>query len=612
VFELGKVFEHSPKLKQQLKTSIMNTQLLTEQLLNFADDQLIHAPVIQIHDQYFFNQATEVITQINQLYYPVVNALHQELDRQIKIANLHRHLIEFSFIILFIIVIGFISHVNHRINHSLKIATTCFEKIGQGDYDYPIKIKYHDEIGKLLFSLEKMRSRLSDSIEELNQAVNNLSEVQRIAHIGNWNWNLLQNTLIWSEEVYRIFEVEPTNFTPNYQNFLQQIIDKDRLKIQAEIDKALHIPGNYFFDYQIMTPKGKIKIIHQRLETKFNRQGQAIRMIGTVEDITERKQQEKQKRHAEKMAALEQLIAGIAHEINTPLGVIQASTRIMQRFLIHTLTTLPPLIRQLSIEDNQIFSLVLTQALSNNFLTISAKQQRQKRRQLTTELSSHFTNAEGIADTFVDIGLYHPTNKIIDLFKQQNGEALLELAYHLVELQKGMQQIHFATERVTKIVFALKTYTLENTQGEKTAYSITEGIETILTLYQNQFNLGIELIKDYPAHLPEIYGYADELNQVWTHLIFNAIQAMGHQGQLIIKAKVINSYIRVLIQDNGEGIEAKNLPRIFEAFFTTKPTGEGSGLGLHVAKKIIENHQGCIEVNSQSGCTQFWVYLPFK
>jgi signal transduction histidine kinase len=128
-------------------------------------------------------------------------------------------------------------------------------------------------------------------------------------------------------------------------------------------------------------------------------------------------------------------------------------------------------------------------------------------------------------------------------------------------------------------------------------------------LYRNQIKQGIEVVCDYQS-IPSIWCYPDELIQVWTNLIHNAIQAMANQGNLAIATLQHDNYVVVQVQDSGSGILLEIQGRIFEPFFTTKPIGEGSGLGLDICRKIIDKHQGRIELTSHPGQTIFSVWLP--
>lgn len=166
-----------------------------------------------------------------------------------------------------------------------------------------------------------------------------------------------------------------------------------------------------------------------------------------------------------------------------------------------------------------------------------------------------------------------------------------------------------AVDRSAKIVFALKSYSHFDQSGNKQLMQVTTGLETTIAIYQNQLKRNIHLIRDY-QDVPDIWGYPDELIQVWTNLIFNAIQAMESGGTLTIAIRKAEEYVEVSITDTGLGIPPEVQQKIFDAFFTTKPAGEGSGLGLHICKKILDKHQGQIKMESNPGHTQFSVCLP--
>jgi two-component system, NtrC family, sensor kinase len=198
----------------------------------------------------------------------------------------------------------------------------------------------------------------------------------------------------------------------------------------------------------------------------------------------------------------------------------------------------------------------------------------------------------------------------LPLLQDPDSETILHHAYQLVSLQKSAKTMQTAIDRVAKVVFALKSYARYDSSGEKVLANITEGIETVLTLYNNQLKQGVEVVKNY-REVPSILCYPDELNQVWTNLVHNALQAMVYKGILRIDVTQDDRNLLVSITDSGEGISPEIMPKIFEPFFTTKSAGEGSGLGLDIVRKIIEKHQGKIEVESIPGKTTFTIYLPF-
>jgi signal transduction histidine kinase len=314
---------------------------------------------------------------------------------------------------------------------------------------------------------------------------------------------------------------------------------------------------------------------------------------------------------SEKMAALGQLVAGIAHEINTPLGAIRSSVENIADFLKENLLHFPDFLHSLIPEYRQHF-LEILQRSSRQTTSLSSKEKRQLKRALIQELESEkISNADTIADSLVDLGIYDRVENLLPLMQDKNGYQILEKAYQVASIQKSADTIRTATEKAAKIVFALKNYARYDHTGEKVRSQITEGIETVLTLYNNQLKHGIEVTRNYQSNLPSLLCYPDELNQVWTNLIHNAIQAMDYKGHLMISVNHQADSLLVTITDNGKGIPSEVISRIFEPFFTTKPPGEGSGLGLDIVKNIIQKHNGKIFVESIPGKTTFTVSLPF-
>jgi signal transduction histidine kinase len=329
------------------------------------------------------------------------------------------------------------------------------------------------------------------------------------------------------------------------------------------------------------------------------------------ETLEHLKQTQRQLIVSEKMAALGHLIAGVAHEINTPLGAIRASIENITATLDQTLIQLPEFFRSISEDRQHDFFALLTKALHKNVI-LSTREERQRRHKLIEELQAyHLQNEQKISRILVNLGVYENIQPFLPLLQDPDHEQILTMAYRLAGLQESTHIIAEAIDRAAKVMFALKTYARYDQSGKMIEANLSEGIETVLTLYQSQMKHGVELIRKYEALQP-ILCYPDELNQVWTNLLQNALQAMDYKGTLTITIGKRGEQAVISIADTGTGIPDEIKERIFEPFFTTKPQGEGSGLGLDIVKNIIEKHQGKITVETKPGHTTFSVWLPIR
>jgi signal transduction histidine kinase len=175
-----------------------------------------------------------------------------------------------------------------------------------------------------------------------------------------------------------------------------------------------------------------------------------------------------------------------------------------------------------------------------------------------------------------------------------------------------LSEVQQTTERISQIVRAMKSYTYLD-QAPILEVDVHEGLENTLVIMQHKLKQGVTIKREYSANLPRIEAYASELNQVWTNIIDNATDAMNGKGEIILRTYAEDHHVIVEIIDNGSGIPENILPRILEPFFTTKPPGKGTGLGLHISHDIVANrHHGQLLVESKPGETKFKVVLPVR
>jgi signal transduction histidine kinase len=315
---------------------------------------------------------------------------------------------------------------------------------------------------------------------------------------------------------------------------------------------------------------------------------------------------------SEKMAALGQLTASVAHEVNTPLGVIRSATGNIIATLKVLLPQLPVLMQRLNPRQQAAFIALVNTSLQQQ-QSLSTKEERQLRRRLQTELDAlGLVESQEIAIQLTLLRIESSLEAYQHLLEAPDCDEILQVAYNLVQQNQNAISIQQEVDRAAKIVFALKTYSHRSREAEeKSLIQISECLEIALTLYQNRLKQGIEVIRKYDP-VPDLLCNPDALTQVWVNLIDNAIYAIGQTGTLEIAIALQAGQIVVEITNSGAAIPDEIIPRLFEPFFTTKPRGEGSGLGLDIVRQIVQKHDGEIQVQSQFGQTTFIVMLPLS
>ena len=329
--------------------------------------------------------------------------------------------------------------------------------------------------------------------------------------------------------------------------------------------------------------------------------------------LTELRNTQDQLIQSEKLAALGQLIAGVAHEINTPLGAINASQGFMDKNLGNLMQNLQDSGSALEGDVKVAFDALVQDTLDSGG-SLTSREERQIARSLSKELDAEgIDNARAKAKALVQVGLREGHMNYLPIFKHEKAEDILELAGMIGKFNINISNIGLAVSKTQKIVFALKNYSRKQVTADLEPLDIVDNVQTVLTIYANQLKYGFTVHEDYDADIPPMQGYPDELNQVWTNIIHNAMQAMPDGGDLYLSVKREGDQVVTRIRDTGTGIPDDVLPKIFEAFYTTKGAGEGSGLGLDIVKKIVDKHQGTIDVETEVGQgTTFIVTVPVE
>ncbi|MBF0289900.1 MAG: GHKL domain-containing protein [SAR324 cluster bacterium] len=388
---------------------------------------------------------------------------------------------------------------------------------------------------------------------------------------------------------------------------------KDILKVKEYQEHPLHDEFSVLLkNYKKLSKQmSRLVKINDRQQAELQQSSEELKT--TLSQLEEQHRQlqatQDQLVESEKMAALGLLVAGIAHEINTPFGAIHSSVHHISASL-DSLSQLPRFINTLTPEKQNLF-FDLLEADSIDTTTLSTREERKLRRELQQKLETMgVDDSRKLATELIQLGLLENLDPFSALFQDPVAQEIVRIASQWKQPRRGIENIAIAMERVSKLIFALKNYARQDLTGDhKTETDLRENVETVLTLYQNQFKQGVDVVRDF-EEIPLLHCHADELIQVWTNLIHNALQAMKQKGKLVIKIYQEDQNIAVEFIDSGCGIPPETIDQIFKPFYTTKPPGEGTGLGLDIVKKIIDKHRGTIAVKSRPGCTNFMVCLP--
>jgi signal transduction histidine kinase len=329
-------------------------------------------------------------------------------------------------------------------------------------------------------------------------------------------------------------------------------------------------------------------------------------MSDRVREITRVEQQR------DRLASLGKLSAGLAHELNNPAAAAKRATSQLRDMLTGIKSAslelgscdLSPLQKSEIEKLEALFT--QTDVVPPDALTVSDLEDR-----IDSLLRSHGQNdlwqlAAGLARRNIKP---EAVESLFAKLDPDTARAALVRISASVEIASLLREIESSTSRISDLVGAIKEYTYMD-QAPVQNVDVVKGLETTLTILNHKLKHGVAVRRDYDPGPLLVNSFGSELNQVWTNIIDNAIDAMHGTGELRVRTHRDDAGVVVEIGDNGPGIPDDVQPHIFEPFFTTKGIGEGTGLGLDTVQRIVKKHRGSIQLSSKPGNTRFQVWLP--
>jgi signal transduction histidine kinase len=319
-------------------------------------------------------------------------------------------------------------------------------------------------------------------------------------------------------------------------------------------------------------------------------------------------------RQRQSLVTLGKLAAGLAHEINNPAAAAIRAVDALDgasQTLISSLGKLAhdEISAQQFIALDELRSQLDPHAAAKDPLAVSDREEELYSWLSQRRIDQEWIIAPPLAAAGADLAW---CERAAALLPGAALEAGLEWVASTLLAATLLAELRQSTNRVSELVAAVKSYS-QMDRASMQRIDVTSGIESTLTMLAHKLGDGVTVMREYGADVPQVEAHAGELNQVWTNLIDNAIDAMGETGTLKITTSAQDDGVQVEIADTGPGMSAEVAARAFEAFYTTKDVGKGTGLGLDIVRRIVEErHGGTIKIESQPGNTVLRVRIPAR
>ncbi|MEW6303770.1 MAG: PAS domain S-box protein [Verrucomicrobiota bacterium] len=492
--------------------------------------------------------------------------------------------------------------------------------------------------------------------EALKQSRRFLEKAQEVGHVGSWiSYPGSERTVIWSRETRRIFGVD--EFDGKLDTFYARVHPEDLPRVKAASDAALTGKGPYNIEHRIVWPDGKVRWVHEQADVETGEDGSSFRLVGVVQDITERKEAEEALRRSEEQ------YRSVVNQVREVIFQTDGQGRLTFLNAAWTQTTGfdtnetlgTPMLDYVTPEDRERSVMEFQPLLEGRqpFCRFESRYRNKGGGFRWIELNASVIKDEtgrvsGTSGTLNDVtqrrqledqlrqmqkmdsvgqlaaGIAHDFNNLLTI--HQGYVSLLLTRYGKdVKLAEPLKQISAATERAVSLTRQLLLFSRRQLMQPR-RQDVTELISNMTRMLGRLLGEDIALQLNHGSRLPSIHADAGMMEQVIMNLAVNARDAMPNGGKLIVRTSTIElseeyaalnaearpgCFVVISVSDTGSGIAPENLARIFEPFFTTKDVGKGTGLGLATVHGIVKQHNGWVEVESTLGAgTTFRIYLP--
>lgn len=483
--------------------------------------------------------------------------------------------------------------------YQLKNARTTI-KLVMNENNIPVKLSGETIDISFIKSAQKELEKLSAIASKTSNGILILSDKCEIDWV-NQGFTIMTG--------YRIDELKKLPFGRILPDNKKNLGDKDFLYLQLtqnhSISDELQIKAKH---------KNKIHVllnISPILDYELNPESYIV----ILTDISQQRKVEEELRQAEKMAALGKLSAGLAHELNNPAA---AATRASKNIKIE-FEKIQEILISLHKIDNQQHFLKIGEKWINEFLlnerkinSLSALEASDLEDELTEWLDQNEISESWLAaSSLTQLGIHlSDLEDIKGHFSAKELDTFIRWMICTSNFYELADIVNKSTGSISELVGVVKSYSFMD-QAQLQFIDIHQGIEDTLKILNHKLKTGLTVIKEYDLSIPNIEARGSELNQVWTNIIDNAIDAMNGKGELRIRTRRLEREIIIEIEDNGPGIPEAIKHQVFDPFFTTKDVGKGTGLGLDIANRIISNRMGGrISFESSKAKTVFQIELP--